>query len=223
MEHTLNLAEDSFSLESILNNVDNNGLAKVLTCEGVTVYVTRVEGSSLRDVRDYEGKCALLIPKTCGLFSGDEDALTRIISSLKTESKLQGVDIEYHESDAFAICRSATIENSKLTLKNTLVAPVYGYKHGGVVLSLSPFADEFDSGIAGFISANSDDIAEWKNKDKAELTNDDKSFIMAEFAKEIDEINEYLSNGLFQVYSEGDDCCHMALSSQLENIIKQEF
>jgi len=53
-----------------------------------------------------------------------------------------------------------TANSSKTPLPNgTEKFVVYGYKHGGLVLSLTPFSCKWDSGIAGYIVAENEEAA----------------------------------------------------------------
>ena len=67
---------------------------------------------------------------------------------------------EYEDKNLFMVSTMRDFKTSKtandLIPEGTEKFIVYGYKHGGLVLSLTPFSCRWDSGIAGYIVAENE-------------------------------------------------------------------
>lgn len=68
------------------------------------------------------------------------------------------------------------------------ILDVYLYDHSGLVLSTTPFNDEFDSGQVGYIYCTVQDLKDFG------LSLDDKEKVITELKNEIVEYNNYLSD-----------------------------
>lgn len=69
--------------------------------------------------------------------------------------------------------------------------PIYGYSHSGVVLSLTPFPDKWDSGVAGMAFLKADTFKEDFNSDK--------DMAMKCLKGEIKDLNMHLSGNVYTV------------------------
>jgi len=83
-----------------------------------------------------------------------------------------------------------------------LIYPVYGYDHGGFVLSTSPFGCSFDSGQVGYICVTRESMNALGYK---RATARVKDILMSIVEEELDVYNAYLSGDVYDVTDEGGD------------------
>ena len=83
-----------------------------------------------------------------------------------------------------------------------VIYPVYGYDHGNIVLSTSPFGCSFDSGQVGFIMITRESMNTLGYK---RATARVKDILMSIVEEELDVYNAYLSGDVYDVTDENGD------------------
>lgn len=91
------------------------------------------------------------------------------------------------------------IADCECVKKHILCKPVYMYEHSGQTISLTPFGDRWDSGIAGFIFCTKEDI----KKNCQDVTNKNWLEIAEKImASEIDIYDRYIRGEVYCYYLE---------------------
>ena len=94
---------------------------------------------------------------------------------------------------------AARIEAEK---QGDICLPLYAYCHGGVTISLSPYACRWDSGQAGFVQISRQKMLDEFNKKRFTKALKDRALSIAQ--AEVKMLDEYLNNTFYMFNVEGE-------------------
>ena len=95
------------------------------------------------------------------------------------------------------------MENRHKYERDYIIVPVYGYIHGGIVLSLEPFECRFDSGKAYIAYISRAELRKIHNVKK--ITEKVMKAAMDELKAEVDILSEWLDGKCFSVMIENEE------------------
>lgn len=126
------------------------------------------------------------------------DCLSKIL--LSKSSRWNFAD-ETFESGSFDSLEEH-LESLKQDEDNVYACVLYGYSHGGLMLSLSPFGDRFDSGVIGFLVVEKERVSNFFTEEPTEEK------IEKILASEIKVLNQWLEGDVwgYEVFEVCGDC-----------------
>ena len=108
--------------------------------------------------------------------------------------------------------------------KNTIIIPIYAYIHSGMALSTTPYHDEWDSGLIGFIVASTNDIKKEYNAKRISKKMKEKAISI--LLAEVEILHQYVSGDVWTycIYdNQGevvDSCCGFYGFNETEQYVK---
>ena len=109
--------------------------------------------------------------------------------------------IYYMKSSRYLLGTEAVSRDSLRGIEENIASgelvglPVYAYIHGNTQLSTTPFSCSFDSGLAGFIACNREDITSWFGEHHCKSTEE----VLDILRNEVEEFSKFLQGDVYNI------------------------
>ena len=109
--------------------------------------------------------------------------------------------IYYMKSSRYLLGTEAVSRDSLRGIEENIASgelvglPVYAYIHGNTQLSTTPFSCPFDSGPAGFIACNREDITSWFGEHHCKSTEE----VLEVLRSEVEEFSKFLQGDVYNI------------------------